>query len=299
MDEGSLDPLGRSKDFFAIFLAEQRNERLAAASLSAQTVAAEPSPSQQPRSTVSIWNPPAIPEEKVVVKLLPLVLNITSKQHVNFTHTATQFQIEVENVPAKLSVGSDMIEANAFAPSGEGYQCAIRKEKRKARIFSGHFRTREETGFYELHVRLNVPKEFWDYAKDGAVIGRAKLFVSKNNLMDSQHEPIYGLPSPMGNLGYSKVSGLTCDTSTNQHLYYSDRNTNKTYCVDPEGRIISSFGQPAQPGTVGVNRQMEGWGTIEPMQRRLVGADKDNRTRFFTPGGEQDTASGRASGGFN
>ncbi|ODM91141.1 E3 ubiquitin-protein ligase TRIM71 [Orchesella cincta] len=309
MNEGSWTPW-QSKDFFAIFLAEQRNERLAA-SLPAQTVTAGPSTSQQPRSGLNYLNTLAIPEEKVV-KLQPLpemVLNVTSKQHVNFTHTAVQFQIEVENVPAKLPVGSDMIEANAFAPSGEGYQCAIRKEKRKARTFSGHFRTREETGFYELHVRLNVPKrEFWGNARDGAVNGMVKLFVSKNYLVDSQHsnsfkcadEPTYGLPSLMGNMGYTKVWGLTCDTFTN-HIYYSDRATNKIYCVDPEGREIASFGQPTEPGMVGVNRPTGL--AFDSIHRRLVVADKDNhRISLFTPGGHYINSFGslgHANGEFN
>ncbi|CAL8104798.1 unnamed protein product [Orchesella dallaii] len=290
----------QSRDFLSDMFASNRNERLF--NLQVQGCAG-PSHNQPNANSGLTWPEPsfnqlyadassALPYKGPKMKLV-----IFPSQPVNIVGNNLHLRIQVFNVPDNLSLTSSMFEAVAVGPTGKRFPCHIRKgASPEPNTFEAFVRSVCETGCYELQARMSVLPQFWNNQniETGGIVSEVtRISVSKNYYHNSRDcYSFQGDGRPHFNESedlYSKVWGLTCNKWQN-HIYYCDRESNKIHCVDPEGRLIYSFGTSTGPG--GLNRPCGI--TFDHDLRRLIVADKDNhRIILFTPDGQYISSFGQ------
>ncbi|CAL8119485.1 unnamed protein product [Orchesella dallaii] len=193
-----------------------------------------------------------------------------------------------------MAMTSEMFEAMVTSPTGKRQLCFVHRiDNLMPHSFTASFKAGDETGFYEVQVKVVNPMKTWSVGNAGSqddriLTGFIKIPVSRNYGDDSMtakviisckskaaelFSPSYNSDVDYRKFMSCKLWGLTANPCTN-NLYYTDRCSNEVTCVDPWGRTFFRFRQFYRNSTE--NRHCPTGITYDTTHGRLLIVDKDN-----------------------
>ncbi|CAL8105691.1 unnamed protein product [Orchesella dallaii] len=236
----------------------------------------------------------------------PPSLDIFCSKPCNLVKHLVTIVIRVHNLPLVMAMTLEMVEAMVTSPTGKRQPCLVQRvDNLMSRSFNASFKAGDETGFYEVQVKVVNPMKTWSVGNaesqdDRILTGRfikipvsriygedsmtAKVIISCKSKAAELLSPSYNSDVDYRKFMSCKLWGLTANPCTN-NLFYTDRCSNEVTCVDPWGRNLFRFSQCYRNSTE--NLHCPTGITYDSTHGRLLIVDKgNNRVCFFSVDGQ-------------
>ncbi|CAL8106161.1 unnamed protein product [Orchesella dallaii] len=99
----------------------------------------------------------------------PPSLDIFCSKPCNLVKHLVTIVIRVHNLPLVMAMTSEMVEAMVTSPTGKRQPCFVhRMDNLMPRSFTASFKAGDETGFYEVQVKVVNPMKTWSIGNTGS-----------------------------------------------------------------------------------------------------------------------------------